>query len=139
MAVQIESAFVGVGELIGRPAHFGKGLESACLLIGRQALEDGPDLRAPDHVDLFDGLPAEVGDADGDDAPVIVGFGPLDEAVLDHALDDAGHIRQRNVELIRQPGHRHVAVADQQKQHVELGRADRPQAAGARLRDAGGR
>ena len=48
----------------------------------------------------------------------------LDEAALLHPVDEPGGVRERDVEQVGQPAHRHLAVVLEQVHDVELGHAD---------------
>ena len=116
-------------ESIGRPRIL-RNTRSAASLFGRlERFEDRASCCAADHVDLFDRGAAGRRGADHDQPAVVLVAQPLDQAVADHPVDDAGHVGQRGVELVGQPAHRHRAVGGQQEQHVQVGVADRAEAA----------
>ena len=118
----------------------GIGWHSGRLLEPATQLGDGPadrgDLGPPDTaedrakqvgadgVDLFEHPAARVGHADHHDAAVLRDPGPFDEPAFLDAIDQAGRVRQGHLEHIRQPAHRHLAVALERVHDVELGHAD---------------
>ena len=61
---------------------------------------------------------------DDDHATVLRDAGPFDEPAFLDAIDEAGGARERHVEVFGQPAHRHVTIALEREQDVQLGHAD---------------
>jgi hypothetical protein len=61
-----------------------------------------------------------IADANEHDAPIVRMSYPLDEAALFHAVDETGRVRIRDVEELRDPAHRQIAVALEHRHHVEM-------------------
>ena len=89
-----------------------------------EVAQDGLEAVLLDGLGLLESLHAFLGDADEDDPTVVGHADPLDETPLLHPIHDAGRIAERDVEQLRHPAHRQVAVMLEQPHDVHMGHAD---------------
>jgi hypothetical protein len=113
-----------VGGLAERPERG----EARRLLFGRHRLEDHREVLLPRRVGFLDSRPARRRRADEDDAPIVLVADALHEPPFLHPSHDAGEVRQRHIELLREPAHRDPWLRLEQHQHVQRGVTDRTKA-----------
>jgi hypothetical protein len=116
-------------EALGGESQLCECVQRAPLLVWGEVGEKGGQLTAAQQVDLLDRVAPRVRRDDRDDAPVIFCTAALNETVLDHPVDDAGHIGQRHLERFGETAHGRRTIAQQHEENVKLRRGNRAQAA----------
>jgi hypothetical protein len=89
-------------------------------LLVRQLGEETLQTIAPVLIDLAEDARAGVGGVDEDDPPIVGAVPAFDQSARVHPVDDPGHARDRDVELLRQLPHRQRAVRLEDGQDVEV-------------------
>jgi hypothetical protein len=121
-------------EALGGESQLCECVQRAPLLVWGEVGEKGGQLTAAQQVDLLDRVAPRVRRDDRDNAPVVICAAALHEAVLDHPVDDAGHVGQRHIERFRETAHGRGTIAQQHEENVKLRRGNCAQA--ALLRDS---
>ena len=105
-------------------AQVGDGLGDTGQARTAQSTQHAAQELVAQGVDLFEHACARRRDPDEHDPPVLRDPRPLDEPAFLDAIDQTGGIRQRDVEHVGEPAHRHLAFALEGEEDVELGHAD---------------
>ena len=88
-----------------------------------QLVQELAEALAASQVDLAEYVEAGLGWVDLDDPAVSATVPSLDQAALLHAIHDAGHARDRDVEGLRKVAHRIRPVSVEEGQHVQVDEA----------------
>ena len=108
---------------IDRRAKVGDGLSDAEQLVRVEPAEHRPEDLIAEGIDFAEQLLTGFGHPDHHHAAILGHPVTLDEATFGHPVDQAGGIRVRHVQDIRQLAHRHLAVALDRVHDVDLGHA----------------
>jgi len=96
---------------------------------GREVVGLEPDQNAgeevvAEQVQLLEEVATEIGQRNDDDPSVVGDPDPLDEPALRHPIDEAGRIREADVEELGKAAHRQAAVSLEERHGMEVAHAD---------------